>query len=338
VTEGDAGDRSPVASRPIDVEVSVVDHENRDLVRACLRSLPDACRGLAWTATVIDNVSGDGSLEMLAVEFPDVGVVANRVRLGFGANHNQVVRRLVAEGSARYVLVLNDDTELAPEAVTRMVIALDRRPELGAVVPTVVDRHGQPVATRLAFPSARSWLRADRFDVNELPDPDAGWLQGSCLLLRVEALAQVGGFDERFFLFYEDVDLSRRLVEAGWALGVCAEATVVHYGHATVFRPGRVDATVRQGRRSRYLYFSKHLGSRHAALLSAVGRSVLAVRAVRTGVAWARSRDPVERARARRLLLLARSNPRTPLDQEVASTPGRLAGGGGAGGSGQNVK
>jgi len=319
------------AGGPIDVEVSLVDHENREMVRSCLRTLPDACRGLAWRATVIDNVSGDGSLEMLAADFPEVGVVANRVRLGFGANHNQVVRRLVADRSARHLLVLNDDTELAPEAVTRMVGTLDRRIDLGAVVPTVIDRHGQPAATRLAYPSARSWLRADRFDVNELPDPERGWLQGSCLLLRVEALRQVGGFDERFFLFYEDVDLSLRLATRGWALGLCPEATVMHHGHATVFEPGRVDVTLTQGLRSRYLYFAKHIGPRRAALLSAVGRSMLAARAARTAVAWARTRDPVDRARARRLLLLARVNPRTPLAQEQAARGGVPPGDAGAG-------
>lgn len=184
------------AGRPsasaVDVEVSIVDHENREVVRACLLTLPAAVEGLTWRATVIDNVSGDGSLDMLAAEFPDVGVVANPVRLGFGANHNQVVRRLLADGSARYLLVLNDDTELAPQAVTRMVAALDRHPDLAAVVPSVVDGNGRPAATRLAYPSVRSWLRADRFDITELPDPE-GWLQGSCLLLRVDALRQVGG-------------------------------------------------------------------------------------------------------------------------------------------------
>jgi len=309
---------------PVDVEVSIVDHENREMVRTCLRSLPEACLGLTWRATVIDNVSRDGSLEMLATEFPDVGVVANRLRLGFGTNHNQVVRRLVADGLARHLLVLNDDTELGPQAVTRMVAMLDRRPELGAVVPSVVDGQGRASATRLAYPTARSWLRTDRFDITELPDPERGWLQGSCLLVRVDALRQVGGFDERFFLFYEDVDLSLRLVQAGWGLGVCPEAMVVHHGHATVLRPGIADSTPRQGLRSRYLYFAKHSGVRRAALLSAVGRSVMLVRALKAAAVWARTRDPVALGRARRLLILARFDPRRPLPQETASRDGNL--------------
>lgn len=288
------------------------------MVRSCLRSLPDACQGLAWRATVIDNVSNDGSLEMLASDFPEVRVVANTVRLGFGANHNQVIRRLVADESARHVLVLNDDTELAAEAVSRMVATLDADPDVAAVVPTVLDGEGRPAATRLAWPSARSWLRADRFDVTELPDPVHGWLQGSCLLLRVDALRDVGGFDERFFLFYEDVDLSQRLVRAGWRLGVCPEATVVHQGHATVFRADILDDTFRHGLRSRYLYFEKHLGRPTAALLSAAGRSVMLARAGKAWGHWVRTRDPVARARAERLWDLGRLNPRHELPAERA--------------------
>lgn len=287
------------------------------MVRACLRTLPAALAGLAWRVTVIDNVSGDGSLEMLATDFPDVGVVANVVRLGFGANHNQVVRRLVADGSARYVLVLNDDTELEPEAVTRMVATLDRRPDLGAVVPTVLGGDARPAATRLAYPTARSWLRTDRFDIAELPDPEQGWLQGACLLLRVDALRQVKGFDERFFLFYEDVDLSRRLAEAGWGLGTCGEATVVHHGHATVLRPALARDTYRQGLRSRYLYFAKHEGPRPAALLSAAGRAILLARATRCRLVWALTRQPATREQARHLLDLARFDPRRPLPHEA---------------------
>ena len=291
------------------------------MVRACLLTLPDACRGLAWRATVIDNVSNDGSLEMLAAEFPDVRVVVNEVRLGFGANHNQVIRRLVTDGTARHVLVLNDDTELEPGSVARLVAALDTDPDLGAVVPTIVDGEGREAATRLAWPSPRSWMRADRFDVTELPDPEHGWLQGSCLLVRVAALRDVGGFDERFFLFYEDVDLSQRLVRGGWGLGVCPEAIVVHHGHATVFKDEIVGDNFRHGLRSRYLYFEKHLGRPTAAALSAAGRSVMLARSAKAWAHWTRTRDPVARARATRLLDLARLNPRRPLPAERPTPP-----------------
>ncbi len=306
-----------------DVVISIVNHENRDLVHACLASLPAACAGLSWEATVIDNVSGDGSLEMLAAEFPKVRVVANRVRRGFGANHNQVLRPLIAapDRGARYALVLNDDTTLLPGAVTRMVEALDADSALAAVVPTVVDGQGRPGANRIAYPNARSAWRADWTDRTEPPDPEGGFLQGCCLLLRVTALAQVGPFDERFFLFYEDTDLSRRLSEADWSLATCPEAVIVHVGHASVFKPGLIEITPGQGRRSRYLYFCKHEGRARAEAITAVGRLLLLTRAVKATAGATLRHNPTSADRARRLFRLARLNPRHPTGPELASRP-----------------
>lgn len=296
-----------------EVVISIVNHENRDLVRACLLSLPAACKGLDWRATVIDNVSGDGSLEMLAGEFPDVTVVANHTRMGFGANHNQVLRPLLAQSREGYVLVLNDDTTLRPAAVTRLVQMLDADPRLAAVVPTILDLQGRAGANRIAYPRAASAWTCDWTDRTEPPDHDHGFLQGCCLLLRVAALAQVGPFDERFFLFYEDTDLSRRLADAGWGLGVCPEAEVVHVGHATVFKPDLVALTPLQGRRSRYLYFCKHEGRAKAEAITIVGQLLLLTRAAKAVAGATLRHNPTSGERARRLLALARFNPRRPI-------------------------
>lgn len=301
-----------------DVEISIVNHENREFLRGCLVALPSACAGTTWHTTVIDNVSNDGSLEMLAADFIQVEVIVNQVRLGFGANHNQVLGPLIKNGSARYALILNDDTVLRPDSVRLMVQMMDRRPDLGAVVPTVVDGQERRAANRIAYPDVRSCLHFDRTGRTEGPDEEHGWLQGCCLLVRTAALEKVGLFDERFFLFYEDTDLSRRLVSAGWSLGVCREATVVHHGHASVFKPEMFEITPRQGLRSRYLYFSKYEGPRRAFLISATGRAVMLARALKA-VVVNRPGDTDRRTRARRLLILARFDPRRPLPQEVAA-------------------
>lgn len=302
------------------VLVSIVNHQNRDRVHACLTSLAAACEGIDWAATVIDNASGDGSLEMLAAEFPDVTVLANRSRLGFGANHNQVLRPLVSnpEAAPEYVLILNDDTVLEPLAVTRLAGKLDGDPALAAVVPTIKDLHGRAAASRIAYPSARNAWHTDWTDISEPPDPDHGYLQGCCLLLRVQALGEVGTFDERFFLFYEDVDLSRRLTDAGWALGVSRDAVVIHEGHASVFRPELAEMTPLQGRRSRYLYLRKHEGRLAAELITEVGRLLLLMRLTKAVAGGMVRRDPTRGARIRRLWALARLNPRRPLPPDPA--------------------
>jgi GT2 family glycosyltransferase len=311
-----------VEGAAVDVHISIVNHENRELVRACLESLPEACNRLAYRTTVVDNVSCDGSLEMLAQEFPDVLVMANARRLGFGANHNQVLRTLLADGSARYALILNDDTVLRPGAVAAMVARLDADPRAAAAVPTIEDEHGRVAASRLAYPTARTCLVTDWTDRTEPADP-GGFLQGCCLLLRLAAIAEVGMFDERFFLFYEDTDLSRRLAEAGWELVVCSDAVVYHVGHASVFKPGYVELTPRQGRRSRYLYLAKHHGRVQAELITALGRLLLLVRAVKASAGWHLLGDGARRDRARRLFGLVGFNPRRPLPAErAASDPG----------------
>jgi hypothetical protein len=306
------------------VLVSIVNHQNRDRVHACLASLPAACEGIDWSATVIDNASGDGSLEMLATEFPDVAVLANRSRLGFGANHNQVLRPLISNPAVApdYVLILNDDTVLEPLAVTRLAARLDGDPALAAVVPTIKDIQGRVAASRIAYPSAYNAWRTDWTDVTEPPDPDHGYLQGCCLLLRVQALVEVGPFDERFFLFYEDVDLSRRLSDAGWALGICPEAVVIHEGHASVFQPEMVEVTPLQGRRSRYLYFRKHDGRLAAEFITSVGRLLLLIRLSKAISGGVVRRDPTRRVRIRRLWALARLDPRRPIPPDPSSAAG----------------
>lgn len=306
---------APLRRRPgnvgalLDVEISIVNHQNRDLVRRCLTSLPGACAGVSWNTTVVDNVSGDGSLGMLADEFPDVEVVANTSRLGYGANHNQVLRRVLGEQTARYALVLNDDTELLPGAVASLVSAMDGLPRAGAMVPKILVPPENHVAmNRIAYPSARMLLTFDITRTTEPPDPN-GWLQGCCLLLRVEALRQVGLFDESFFLFYEDTDLSRRLEDGGWMLASSAEATVLHVGHASVLSTEFAAKTPLYGQRSRYLYFRKHLGAAQARLIITVERAALVARAARARVRAHRHRDDAALARSRLLVRLARFDP-----------------------------
>jgi N-acetylglucosaminyl-diphospho-decaprenol L-rhamnosyltransferase len=299
-----------------DVEISIVNHENRELVGRCLASLPAACEGLAWHVTVVDNVSGDGSIEMLANEFPEVAVIANRVRRGFGANHNQVLRRVLADGTARFVLVLNDDTELEPDAVTRLVRTMERDAALGAVAPRIVDPNGEVSDSRFVYPTMATVLEFDRTGRTEAPSTDSGWLQGCCLLVRVAAIERVGAFDERFFLFWEDVDLSRRLEADGWSLAVCDEAVVIHVGHASVFKADVVGRTYRQGLRSRYLYFAKYRGESRSRLISWAGRSVYLLRAAQAAAGAIVRRDRSRRTHARHLWRLASYDPRRPVFAE----------------------
>src|SRR5512133_586217 len=193
---------------PLDVEVSLVNTNNRDLLRACLASLPEAAGALAWHATVVDNASDDGSPEVVRLEFPWARLIENTQRVGFSANHNQVIGEVVSHDSARYVLVLNEDTELEPWSLEELVSFADREDRLGAAGPRLVEKDGREQVSYFRFPGVlEQFWSTLRPGQPPRPAETAGWLNGSCLLVRTEVFRRVGPLDVRFFIFFEDTDL-----------------------------------------------------------------------------------------------------------------------------------
>lgn len=301
----------------LDVEVSVVNTDNRDLLRQCLSSLAGACVGLRWRATVVDNASTDGSAAMIRAEFPGTRLLSNRVRLGFSANHNQVLRRVVEGQTARYALILNEDTYLDPLAVSLLVSFCDAHRQIGAAGPSIRGEDGSPQASLYPFPTMCNQVGyVLRHIANTNWRGTPAWLNGSCLLLRTQALCQVGLLDERFFIFFEDTDLGLRLVKAGWSSSLYPQAGMVHYGHRTVSHPRRAQAMERQMRRSQYLFFLKHKGRFHAAQTAHAVGAAIRLRAVKARLLATLRGDASQHAKADRLFDLARYDPRVLLAHE----------------------
>ncbi len=219
---------------------------------------------------------------------------------------------------ARYVLVLNDDTELDPRAVTTLVDYADRNRNVAAVSPWIRDADGHPEPSRLAWPSL--WQQVGRAAFPRLrpgPEPTHGWLNGSCVLLRTSALQQVGLFDEAFFLFFEDTDLCLRLSDAGWGLEACADASIVHLGHQTILSSELRPEIEEQLLRSRYLFFRKHHGPTVARAVTLLVRCALLMRASKMLAEAAAGRRPTGFSRARTLWELTRSRPTRPSKLEL---------------------
>lgn len=305
--------------QPIDVVISLVNTSNRELTRACLTSIPEACSGITWKAVVVDNASSDGSAEMVAEAFPWAALIRNATRMGFGHNHNLVIRSLLDNRGARYVLVLNEDTELEPGSVAKLVEFADRR-RLGSAGPSIYGLDGRRQFSFFRFPTLSgqlySTLTGDRFP---RPPLDQGWLNASCVLLSVEALEQVGIFDEDFFIFFEDSDIGYRLDRAGWKAGVDEESRILHKGHHTVSQPALGSAMERQMLRSQYLYFRKHHGSVRASLLAGLVRANYVARALASLFEAAVLRQSGAGAKARLLFALARYDPAQVLPHELRS-------------------
>ena len=248
-----------------DLSVSIVNTGSRELLLACLETLP---RGA--DLVVLDNASEDGSADAVGERFPEVRVIAQQFRAGFGANHNTVIR--ATEG--RYVYVLNEDTTADDWAFDRIVAYLDAHPRVAALGPQLVYPDGRQQDSAWRFPtplvSSLGLLTVGKLGVTQSGGdaPHAvDWVTGAALVLRREALDQVGLFDEGFFLYSEEVDLQFRLRQAGWWVHYFPTATVVH--HESQFSAEIPERRINEMWRSRHRYWQKHhgaLGARVAAI------------------------------------------------------------------------
>ena len=296
-----------------DVEISIVSLGDEARLGACLESLPAACAGLAWRLTVVDNSPTGMDLTAAPAPAPSTMVIRSVGRRGFGANQNLALTGLVREDRARYALILNDDTELDPEAVTALVRHADANRRAGIVGPRIRDARGSREPSFLPWPSVREQAARAAFPRTAARRTHtSGWLNGACLLVRTTALRQVGLFDPSFFLFFEDADLSLRVARAGWDLELCEEASLVHHGHQTITEPALGAEAEKQLLRSRFLFFRKHRGRAAAVLVTEIVRCVLMVRAAKRQLETARARRPRAGAPPNRLWTLARSSPARP--------------------------
>jgi N-acetylglucosaminyl-diphospho-decaprenol L-rhamnosyltransferase len=276
-----------------DLSVSIVNTNSRALLLACLDSLS----GTKAEIVVLDNASEDSSAQAVRERFPDVRVIAQSHRAGFGANHNTVIRAT----TGRYVYVLNEDTTAADWGFEALTTYLDGHPSVAALGPRLVYPDGRLQDSAWRFPtplvSALSLATLGRLGVTQSGgDVPHGvdWVTGAAVVLRREALDEVGLFDEGFFLYSEEVDLQARLHRAGWEVHYFPGVSVVH--HESQFSADIPERRINEMWRSRHRYWQKHHtggGARVAALATG------AQYAVRAALAPVARRDPGLGARMR---------------------------------------
>jgi GT2 family glycosyltransferase len=260
----------------VDLSIVIVSWRTRELLRSCLQSLRvalgDRMQSGAAELIVVDNASGDGTVEMVQAEFPEVRLIVNQENRGYAAGNNQGLE--AAHG--RNVMLLNPDTEVPREAVERLEVCLEEHARVGAVAPILVHPDGRPQLSLRGFPTPLALLGAvtglarlapadsplAAYQPRSLP-ARAGPVDQpmtSCLLFRTEALRAVGRFDETFPIFFNDVDLCWRLRQAGWEIWFVPEARVVHHGGAST-RQVRL-AMLWESHRGLHRYYRKHYRGR----------------------------------------------------------------------------
>lgn len=261
-----------------DLSIVILNWNVKDILRSCLNSVLESLRSvrgreLSSELIVVDNASSDGSVEMLREEFPQIHLIVNDENLGFTRGNNQGI----ALSDGRYVLLLNPDTEVVGDALWEMVAYMEGHHRVGALGPQLLDPDGQVQSSRRRFPNLRTAYLEGTFVQQWFPESDAlkayyvldrsddeaqavDWVVGACLLMRREALEEVGLLDERFFMYSEELDWCYRAKGLGWQVVYLPTAQVIHY----VGRSSAQVLPVRhiQFQRSKVLFFKKHHGYR----------------------------------------------------------------------------
>jgi N-acetylglucosaminyl-diphospho-decaprenol L-rhamnosyltransferase len=246
-----------------------------------------------YTVVLADNGSTDGAPERASAQRGEVTLLRTGENLGYGGGANRGVAELGPEYG--WVVVANPDVVWQPGALDELVAAGERTPRAGALGPLIRDSDGAVYPSARLLPSlgrgighavlgkvwpGNPWTRAYRQSELAVRERDAEWLSGSCLLLRRTAFDSVGGFDSRYFMYFEDVDLGDRLARAGWRNRYVPSAEVVHTGgHATTAHAEVSARMLAEHHRSAYRYLAdRHPGPGWAPLLLAL-RAGLGIRA-----------------------------------------------------------
>ena len=254
------------------VRIVVVTYFSGDFLSGFLSSLPRASQHRV-PVTVVDNGSTDGSVER-ARQHPAVDLIESGSNRGYGGAANLGVARATEE----WVLVVNPDIEFEEGSIDGLLAVADRWPRAGALGPRIHTADGMLYPSARELPSlgrgighamfgwvwpSNPWTASYRRERRTPVEGVVGWLSGACLMVRREAFESVGGFDEGYFMYFEDTDLCARLARAGWDVVYAPSATVGHHGgHAT---SRNLSAMSKAHHDSAYRYLSRrYVGRRWA--------------------------------------------------------------------------
>ena len=238
-----------MAERP-KVSFVTVNYKMPHFVRHLLQGVEGARLPFEFEYFLVDNASEDGVLQMAAERFPWVKTAAMDRNGGFGAGNN----RVLPETQGEYVVLMNPDTVVFPGELEAWIDWMDRHPDVGASGPRVLNPDGSDQNTACRFPTLLTpvyrrtilgktpWGKKNlsRYlmeDMDRAAEQDVDWVQGSALCIRRSVLEQIGHFDERFFMYFEDADLCRRVWKAGFRVAYVPQARIVHYhGRGSMIR------------------------------------------------------------------------------------------------------
>jgi len=280
--------RFVASDEPADLCVILVNYNTAHLLERCLGELRRASAGLAVRVVIVDNASRDGSAEFIRATFPDCILIANRDNVGFGRANNQALEF----GDAPCVLLLNADAFVLPDTLVKSLAYMKAHPRCGVLGVELVDEEDKSLWSRgRPFPNLwRNFLsetglrwRGAAPAPASTPVPGEAhawhcdWVVGCYYMIRREVIQQIGLFDPRYFLYFEEVDHCRAVHRAGWSVDCLDDVKVIHVGGGSAETEGELSTSGRQisalQTESELLYFRKHNGL--AGVISVVGLSVV---------------------------------------------------------------
>lgn len=261
-----------------DLSIIIVNYNVKEFLANCLKSVQKATESLSAEIFVVDNASTDGSVQFLKERFPDIIYIENEENLGFGKANNQAIKR----ASGKYTLLLNPDTLLQEETLQVLHHHMETHEECGACgckilnpdgtfapesrrsIPTVSAALYKAIGLTALFPKSKHFGAYYQGWKDEDEGGEVPVLSGSFMFFRTSCLKDLDGFDERFFMYGEDIDLCYRTTENGWEIHYVPETSIIHYkGESTkkneiVYNRVFNDAI--------YKFFDKHYTSRYSHL------------------------------------------------------------------------
>ena len=298
----------------MDLSILIVSWNVRELLRKCLYSVisnqysvssnqtPDSSLNtehcsLNTEVIVVDNASSDGSVEMLRSEFPNVHLIGNSENVGFTRANNQAL----AMAQGRYLFLLNPDTEVGPGALSALVAYMDAHPRVGMIGPQLRYGDGSIQSSRRRFPTLataflestklQQWFPHNRVlthyymrDTDDSATQEVDWINGSAMFTRREVYDQVGGLDEAFFMYSEELDWCFRIKQAGWQIVYLPSAQITHYeGKSSEQVVAKRDIYFHS---SKIRFFRKYHGALVAQVLRAFLLMMFAFQIVEEGAKW----------------------------------------------------
>jgi GT2 family glycosyltransferase len=246
---------------------------DRAVIQDCLRSIISNTHSTEFEVIVSDNGSTDGSVDLIREQYPQVQLIENGRNLRFAKANNVGIRASRGE----YVLILNPDTIIHDSTLDQIVSWADEHPEAGAFGCRVLNSDGSYQVSARPFASfhgewiaalylralgrLNKWFTSDSYTGwNGTSQRQVDWLSGCFILVRGNVLKALDGFDEQFFYYYEDMDLCRRIRQAGYSILYTPEATIIHLGGQSTKKRFPPLAFVLDGQTTRYLYYYKYYG------------------------------------------------------------------------------